>query len=394
MQTRILILSDSKWRDSFGHALLAYELTQLGHQVKMFPFDLFSAGVNLFKPHVVILNHIHGKRNKAIASHVKRQGGLVVVSPTEGRPNSKLIEDWFFSQIDSPDLDLYLSWNDIVTGDKTVTVGCPRFDIYREYKSLIDSRELFCDKYNLDPSRKIAGITSSFPQAKFAYRDSSFNRNDWKDLGISSIDGFDADDYAVDEWDRLKKFKLKILWNISANPDYQFILKPHPMESDDMWEGFCAENGITLIRQEYAFNFINAVDFLIARAGCVTVQDAWMLGKHVNQIVSGDILPGAASEAVIDSREHEKVQEYLDKYGYLIESSAKKSALAVDSLIASREPSLVEEPTVKLLSNMNLQISQFEYTSMANPNRPYQGKSVLQRDVSYWLDRIGGCNDK
>lgn len=411
---RILILSDSKWRDSFGHSLLAHELIKLGHHVITCSFDLHQQGVSKFKPHMIVLNHLHGARNRKIAATVKRNGGLVCVQPTEGRPNSDALSSWFFSQKDSRYLDLLLSWGDIGEHPKVKVVGSPRFDIYRQYSQLIDSKQLFLDKYRLDTDKPVVGIATSFPQAKFSYRDGKFNAADWSDLGIDTvIQEQNPQQFSSSEYRKLEQFRLYIGQLVYRYPEYTYILKPHPMEDMHSWERFCDIFGIKLIKQDYIFNLVNASDILIARTGCNTIQDAWMMGKPTLQVDFGDCGPGPSSDASligacadsmesilakfvpafeVSAKDKTKRNKFLKKYGYSTPDSGATAALRIHEMLNERAPVLASEPDLEELLQFNRELTEFSInTIIPSAESLLTGKSVSVRDVNEWMRRIIAC---
>lgn len=414
---RILIFADSRWRDVFGHVLVKRAMPQ--HEVQIISFDLWQDALKLFKPHVVVLNHMMGQRNNEIADYVKRQGGLVVVLPSEGRPNSENQHAWFVSQQSNPNLDLFLSWNHLAQPRKNVVVtGCPRFAIYGEYKDMIESKIVFADKWRLDADRPIVAVTSSFPQAKFAYAGVKFNKEDWKDLSVTSImERDDPESFAQLERAYLKKFRfwLKVIQDQSP-PRYQFVVKPHPMEDVNDWERFCTENGFTLLRQEHIENLLNASDLLVARHGCLTVLEGWLMGLPTIQLGLGSERTGAAEEAfqlswnVQDTYDivsgyanrllqdlersdnmEEYRQKYMEKYGLNQTGSAERIAEAIETLIGLNWPRLVSDPTSA--ERRALQFILVQHTTQnfyPNPQAFHLGKSVTQLHVQEWsraLDR-------
>jgi surface carbohydrate biosynthesis protein len=389
-----------------------YKLLKDDHEPLVVSFDFWQKALELFKPHVVVLNHLHGKRNKWIANYVKRQGGLVVIIPTEGRPNSDDQAKWFYEQLDNPDLDLLCAWNDIVSHEKITITGCPRFDIYHNYRHLIEPKELFCNKYRLDPDKKIIGIATSFSQAKFAYKAIQFNKKDWKDLKVTSISGRDdPQQFAQSEYEYMQEFRLWLRVLKYRYPDYQYVLKPHPMGDATSWAEFCDEVGITIIYQEYIFNFLNAIDLLIARLGCITIQEAWLLDKPVVQIGLSDEQSGAAYEAYhigygvgqtsmfeftdlfdIDSPymlPEKYAKEYLAKYGYTTSNASQKTVDAIQALIDTNHIELVAHPTIAERSELNKLIYNH---ALANTypdiSQLHLGKSVTQGVINGWTNSL------
>lgn len=304
--TRIMLCADSRWRDSIGLALVRKGLVELGYDARVVSFQIATQAIEIFKPDILVLNHLFGRRNQELARYVKRFGGKVAIMPTEGRPDTNWQLKWVGKQAEMQDLyDLYLSWNEQVAEiiPKSVVTGCPRFDVYsRTY--LIEDREVVLAKYGLSGTKQVIGITTAFPSAKFAYTNRQFHKQDWKDLKIED----DPFELANGEYAQAQKFKNWIQYLRLALPDADFILKPHPMADRHMWQTFCEQNNIILPPPDYIHNFLQVCDLVIARVGCSTAQDAWLMNKPVIQL---DLPP--IREADFDGAAHEAA-----RIGYLV----------------------------------------------------------------------------
>lgn len=273
----ILIFIDSKWRDGKSYTFLARQLNENGVNTILTPFDNWQEAIRL-NPRVVVLNHLIGDRNRQIARHVKSYGGKVVILPTEGRPNNDQIADWWMNE-NANDYDLFLHWNDLFinSADKRhVVVGCTRFDIYpnKQHKSRTEILGIL----GIDQDKKVVLVASSFPQAKFAYTHSMFNQHDWKDLNRG-----DAEQNVLNETDEFHVFMSAIDIVVRNNRQWQFIIKPHPMEPSWMWENFCEKNAnCKLVTQAGIEDLLECADMLINRTGCITFYDAVSAGvKHI-----------------------------------------------------------------------------------------------------------------
>ena len=408
---RVLVFSDSRWRDAFGDALLVKHLAKK-HFAVVCSYDLWQDALRLFKPHVILLNHLHGARNRLIANHVRRQGGCVCVLPTEGKITSQYMDDRFQEQLDSPDMHYLYAWNDLVVHPKVIVTGHPRFSIYHpEFSHLIDSRDIMCAKYGLDSTRPIIAIASIFPQAKFSYHSIKFNEDDWRDLGLSKYPGRESPyQYAATEYEQLNKFKLWVKLLVDAHPEYQYVLEPHPMEDRAPWEGFCHENKIVLIRQEYIFNLLSVADCFVTRIGCTTVQDAWLMGKPTLRafIYQNPDIPtfeeasighvAYGSTELIDKfpdilqpvteEEGAARKQYLKKYGYDKSQNSVPTIVAhIDSIIGGI--TVIEDPTIPDLMEFNKRLANHTNLHMlANPVDVHLGKSVTQGVISEWQNSI------
>ncbi len=279
---RIAIFVDSRYRDTVSCLLVKKRLQELRDwDVLVVSIDLWQQVTQLFKPHVVVLNHAIGYRNQEISRYARK----TIVLPTEGRPNTKEQEDWFVEQQDGI-ADLYLSWNDHIASKfkktRAVVTGCPRFDVHYTYNHLIDSREKVRAKYGLSQDERVVGVFTSFPQAKFSYQDTQFNKRDWRDLGVDRISTrTDPLAFAQNEMRERQRFMTAIDAMADENPFWQILVKPHPMEDVLDIQRWCDERGYKCVTQDTVYNVLAACDAVVNRVGCVTELDAMLQGAPV-----------------------------------------------------------------------------------------------------------------
>ena len=367
-----------------------------------------------------------GKRNRRLSNYVKRQGGLSLILPTEGVPRSQEVIDWFVEQNDDTRFaDAYLSWNNelaqMFSEVETFVTGCPRFDIYQKpYNSLIDSRETFFGKYNLDPRKGLILFTSSFPQAKFHYRGKEFNRQDWKDLNVTAVEG-NPDEYAREEYEKLREYRLWIrIANNYYSDRFNIAVKPHPLEDIVEWQQFCDELSIPLLKGEYIFNAVTNSDLMIGRTKCLTHADAWLSGTMTIHALfdKKEDISGPAKDAInhgygvtqsawslvdqiqyaIDIKdtvyaESEIKNEwwggYLNPWGFSVPNSAQKVAKSVVQLIEEWNPE-VRNIATEDWQRINRVIAQHnaENKVLKQDGLGHFGKTVTRDIVDDWLMRI------
>lgn len=273
----VLIFVDSANRDGLTYTLIAHELSKLNPNlhIELVSFDLWQEALGLLDPDIVVLNHLIGNRNRAIAKEVYRKKKQVVILPTEGRPNTVSQEEWV-KQKTSPFYHHYLAWNSVVDMERMTVTGNPRFNIYTHYRKLCNSSVL-SGRYRIPQEDEIIGITTSFPQAKFAYTGVDFNIRDWKDLGVDGVIG-DALTVAKSELKKLKEFQTYVEEVHLENPDSWLLIKPHPMEDMTLWWNWQRElpnnRKVIIVENAEMHNFLPVIDRLIARYGCTTLQDA------------------------------------------------------------------------------------------------------------------------
>lgn len=359
---KITIFADSRYRDSFGLAATKYWLNRLSPDAEVYvtAFDLWQHNLNLVKPDVVVLNHAFGVRNEAILRWAQQNRATSYLMFTEGRPNTEEQLEWYLSQRDKS--DYVLAWSSWLGDmfDNAVVTGCPRFDIYQSpYQKLIEPREFVLDKYGLGPNKETILVTTSFPQAKFSYQGIQFNEQDWKDLGVTGIsDRRNPTAFAKKEKLAQQLFKTQLAGMIAAaNNKYNVIVKPHPMEPAREWERYCDENGFTIAPADYVFNALSAANIVINRAGCLTTQDAWLMGKEVMQMNPDDQeLTGSSKEAFgIGYRDTEARREFLHKYGF---STPNSSRLVAETILNTARPASIKRNIVDLIK---WQTAQAEY---------------------------------
>lgn len=283
---RVVIFTDSKWRDLPGAVYTKLHIESNENErydVSVVSPHLWESVLSNYSPHVVILNHVQGSRNRHIASQTRRNGGIVLVQFNEGIIEFESKAKIFSDQKTSPDVGEFLCWNletaKLVNG---IPIGCPRFDTYGKMKHVINKRELFLDKYNLQHDKKIVLWNDSWPSARFTYQMQDFHRNNWRDLGNTAAKKWEnADEFAVSQFKQQEQFKRYVLEAQEIFPEVQMIVKSHPMSDYLMWERWSADTGIPVIHGEYIFDAINAADVIVAKLGSITVAESWLLNKNV-----------------------------------------------------------------------------------------------------------------
>lgn len=406
---RIILFCDSKFRDLPGTALVRYHLQQRlpDANIQIVTYHMWREAIESFAPHLVVLNHMQGKRNQMIASYVKRHGGLVVVQFNEGILEFENKAKVFESQQGSEYVDAFLCWNEqtaeLVDG---IIVGCPRFDIYtKPFNKLIDSRELFCDKYNLDANTPIVLLGDSWPSAKFKYSMQTFHRMDWRDLGNTVADEWsDPDKFAQYQFDQQEDFKLTTLVLRRNNPAFQYVIKTHPMSDYDRWQHWGGEYGIPIIHGEYIFNCLNAADVFIGKLGSITIAESWMSNTAALKLKSDYVTASSMEQMEVDGLNYDslttideknefysslKMGKYLMRWGFVAPGNFASSdtAAILEGLLENTQFTLRYEPDLprlrKALSSHDLEHSLVKHDGFGN-----WGKATLRRDVFEWQHRI------
>lgn len=410
---RIAIFNDSKWRDLPGSVFIKNELHKSNpgqFDVRIISYHLWEHVLNLFNPHVVILNHAQGVRSKTIASRVRRNGGIALVLFNEGIVEFEQRAEIFRQQRGAPNIHEFLCWNDI-TADMVdgVTVGCPRFDVYGDYKKAIDTKGLFCDKHNLDKEKKIVLWADSWPSAKFTYSMQSFHRSNWTDLKNTIADKWqDPDKFADEQFNAQEKFKIYILGMKNTFPGIQMVVKSHPMSDFTKWANWCREHGITLLHSEYSFNAINAADFIVTKLGSITVAESWLLKKPAIKLWTDYYSSSSVEQYEADECNAEDYsqlllafesllndidygtgtrEKYLNKWGLTPQGSSQVVAERIKSICHDHEFELRTETDLPSFENAVVQ-HDIMYGNQKLDAFGNWDKAVVQQDLSDWYVKI------
>ena len=380
MPYRILLICDHAYRDSPATAIIRAEIERIMPDANVLIIDihLLKVAVERFHPHLVVMNHLHDPRRNEILDDVKRRGGLVVVNQPEGRPNTHETMRWATNDFPHELADLFLCWGTGITeyipNDVPYAVtGGARWDFYYPpYNQLVQNREILLARYGLDATRPVVTVASSFPQGKFAKKQTDFLVRDWENLKLSKVKGRENPvEHAHSELEAFHRFQS---WLVSLRyeyPEYQILVKPHPAENIEMWTRFCDENGMSIMPMDYVFSLLALSDVHVARVECMTVPEAWIASRPVVQCLLGNAEnegPGmdAAQFGFFPSDTIDKFLEsvsaciqyhtdgkhwlgprkrYIEKWLGPMPGSAERIAVAVCKLLEEKKPEAWKEPT-------------------------------------------------
>jgi len=292
---RILLLCDHKWRDLPGLSYLKVLLEKdFGHRVVIAPIIYWDDYIRGFRPHLIVMNHVNGTRNRGIAKKAKDSGSAVCVLPTEGLPNHQEIALIFAGKFtDLSHVDLYFVWNKVmqqtmikeqtISEDKIVVIGTPRFDFYTPPLSkIISTREKFCEDYQMNPEIPLITWATNFPLAKFADQNQDFFKKDFIDLGYLNLESFPGLEYLPGQQKEAQNFTLEVMNHIIRKlPKVNFAIKPHPAEAIDIYKHFVGgigEKRVVLVLDRYIWDVVKASDLHLHHR-CITAPEAWLFGK-------------------------------------------------------------------------------------------------------------------
>jgi surface carbohydrate biosynthesis protein len=406
---RILILADHAWRDVPALASIQVQIERISsHHVKIVDIHLFQQMVEIFKPHLTVIPHLHDKARNAIVDTVRRRGGLCAILGNENRPNTVAQTKWITQDFPAELCDLFLCWTEWIQSEignrvPTSVTGCPRFDFYFRP---VDKQQIISE-YGLDPDKPIITVASSFPQAKFASMGGEFLEQDWKNLGVSKIEGREyPKKIAQGEAIALERFNAWLSCLHVEYPEFQIVLKPHPAEDVRFWQH---TDEFHLVLSDYITNILAISDVHIARVGCLTIPEAWILHKPTvqcrvgNEFVDGptqdalDIDPAANTvlqfleevedKLAVDSEWDDAYQGYVDKYLGPMPGSAERVAKALVKLLEEKNPKTAFDFGHQDLINMNRVLVEHS-KQFAIPSADHigqMGKTVTQTRINEWL---------
>jgi len=421
MKYRVVLLADHRWRDLPGLVAVKVHLEKLDPELdcRVVDIHLLEQSVELFRPHLVVVNHLHEPDRNKIFDTVRRRGGLIAVAITEGRGNNTALMEWTARGWPIRLCDLFLAWSEefaqyLPSEVNRIVTGCPRLDYhYAPLKALVNNRERSCAMYGLDPDKPIVTVASSFPQAKFANYGADFLLRDWERLGKTKIKGYeDPAHLAKSEMDAFLRFQGWLI-ALKRETGLQILVKPHPGEDVRFWQHFCDETGIRLMLGDYIFNLFAVSDVHVARVDCTTIPEAWMVGIPTVQCDLGEVgIDGAGAEAKELGEAVSSIGDFIKScLGFLNDLSAeevvghtqaycskwmgprdasRKVAQALFGLLNERQPKTHIEPTWEDLVKFHKTLQEHSNRNVL-PSVDYLGqysKATTQSAVDEWVMRI------
>jgi surface carbohydrate biosynthesis protein len=294
----VVLIVDQKWRDLPGMAALAVWLEDgFGVSTELVSYPQWRRCLSARRPQAIVVTHMNGPRNRAIADVASAMGTRVVVIQTEGRPgNAEAMEYAVGKSVDVTGIDLWFTWSEVVRDymlaekvlppEKIIVGGVHRFDFYRSpLNQLLSSRVDFAREHGLDPQRPIISWATNFTHARYVHNNQDFVLRDWNALGLLKFPSFSNPlDYARLDHEARERSLAVMKELLKARPGIQLALKPHPHEEHERYLAYVdacrAEFGprIAFIRSRYIWDLLNAADVHVQRL-CMTGLEAWFLKK-------------------------------------------------------------------------------------------------------------------
>lgn len=296
---RVLFLVDFKYRDLAGLTLVKTFLETLGPYEGVLVPNVPTLGEKLYlrsvKPHLVVLPQYFYQSQVDRAYRLKESGIGVAILPAEG---TSLIEEFrpliAGKRMDLKPVDLFFVWNECIqqlsrdhqtiAPERCILGGVPRFDFYTRFRHLISPKEVFCQKYKLDPHHPVVTWATNFGFSIFhgkpAEAQSAMQRLEREGLV---------------EFETYRQFYTRIEQDVESRavhadgilqiarqfPGVNVVVKVHPSEEGAWYQQKIASSGLTnikLVCREYIWNVLNATNVHLHRS-CTTAIEAWLLNK-------------------------------------------------------------------------------------------------------------------
>jgi surface carbohydrate biosynthesis protein len=236
-----------------------------------------------FQPHVVFMTQIQEQKCRELAEYVKASGAKVCVIPPETTlvkalqhltVNPQLAYDYLIDFLFLPGQslrELYRATD--VKKSKIFVTGSPKIDILINQEGPdFYSREQFTQRFGIRPNKTNIFIFSSFRGYSKEYI-----KNDIAFTGVTSIANDESDfiDQSLDAY-------LEMLPHLCQQyPDYNFILKPHPLESSQPYRNIRFPN-FYLIDQKLTLQACYKSADLVIHWNSTVAAECWL--HHIKTI--------------------------------------------------------------------------------------------------------------
>ena len=299
--SKIMIITDHKWRDLPGNTFLKLHLEKIyGHEVLLVRLGEEKLFAPSFKPTILLYNNLYNATTSTYARYLKKQGVKIAILPTEGitfSDNQTLLFSHKFNDIGF--IDYYFAWNELIAGaiekyevlspEKIRKVGCCRFDFYtNEMEPYRKNKAYFQQNYGIPEDKPIVLFTTNFANAEF-WPNFEFLKQELDRQRASGIETFaDPRRMAKYEFD-LRNSTFECMKEFCRQmPDVTLIIKYHPSERTSIYHEFVKElrainPNIYLIEGEYIWDIVGICDVIIQRCSTVAVE-AWLMDKQTIEL--------------------------------------------------------------------------------------------------------------
>lgn len=273
-----------------GDALIAHHLEQKGVTCYLEPLETWQSAIHAYKPHFVLYNHLTVKHLADFSQKMKSWGILVGCLMNEGLlygDSARLFSSK--RQHSHMHCDLYLTWNDVhrkelikhefcSPPEMARTVGCPRFDFYKNPWSQVYQKQRHSD------GLPVILVNATFALAHY-YTMPREDADRFFEPWVNKIE--EVKDY----WELIEaQYKGRegtphYIERIIKSGKYRVILRPHPREELSFYKDWIdsmteeEQSRVSLSTNEPPPVAIFKSDIVINCEDCTTSMEAWLAGK-------------------------------------------------------------------------------------------------------------------
>ncbi|WP_334120281.1 surface carbohydrate biosynthesis protein [Limnobacter sp.] len=276
---KICLVVDNPLRDLDGLVLLAWHFAQHNFQVWLVPMYDQSFDIRAIRPDFVLLNYVRNNNLQHVYAYLQ-EGIKVGVLDTEGT-GGKTPEEFaklVGSSGGAQHLDLYCTWGSsqataletagVVPADRISITGCPRYDF------CADPWRNALPKPQIQPGYVL--VNTNFPIVNPRY--SAGSHDEFKTMLSAGFDAEFATQYIADAR-QANQGMVKLIDTLCERfPAQQFVLRPHPFESRDPYEGLSKHANFQIRQEGTSLEWLNQCSLLL-HLNCSTAVEASMLGK-------------------------------------------------------------------------------------------------------------------
>lgn len=381
-----VLIIDNPLRDIDGLTMLAWELSRRGWDAFLVPMYDQAFAVEGIKPDLVVANYVR-PNNVALLRAYQRGGAAVMVVDTEGAAGQNA--DDFVRLLTRSGLaatvDGYCVWgerqlagflaSELLPAEKVRATGCPRYDIASPLWRSALSRPDMKPGYVLI-NTNLAGVSPRFSRGQAEER-----------AALISV-GMDPDHVDRRLRDELaaRNGIIELLRELTKTfPDVQFVLRPHPFESDVAYRVLSTAPNFSIRQEGTSLEWLNSAALLI-HLNCSTAIEAVMLGKEA-------VSPKWLDTPALHIDGPAKVSRLMDDLDAM--KAAVASALrAGDGLVADPDllklrAEVIREAYLAIDGQTNARIADFA-EELVVKRRPTTEKAPLRFRVAQAARRVLG----
>jgi surface carbohydrate biosynthesis protein len=291
-----VILVDHKNRDLMGAVLMAHHLEARGIRCHLESLECYYSCLADHAPDLILFNHINSSHLVRYSQRMKEMNVLAAVLPNEGIHYNEEVLRYNSGRFHKGShMDFYFCWNSIHQralkeegpgGPETriEVCGVPRFDFY-----LAPWKRIYARPLRPAGSRPVLLLCTNLAMARYEnLADSDAAKFFEPFRRVSMYDDYRA---VIDYHIRGREKMLKFLHAMAASDRYDIILRPHPREVKDYYEGRLSEwddkvrQRISIDHDSNITELILNSDLEISCETCTTAMEAWVAGKPTVELV-------------------------------------------------------------------------------------------------------------